>query len=87
MEQFVRRDGEDPFVQNNAEAAPAMYGHLNAIVDVLNTKSTLPIIGDDDPTGVATPNYIGELFIDTTNVVFWIAKGLTDTDWIELVQA
>ncbi len=36
MEYFVRKDGNDPFVIDNADAAPAMYGHLNAIVDELN---------------------------------------------------
>ncbi len=84
MNQFVRRDGDDPFVNNNAEAAPAMYGHLNAIVDVVNTKSTVS-------TGVAaptsTPSTIGDLFINTATPGIYIAKGTTSSaDWIELAQ-
>jgi hypothetical protein len=84
MNQFVRRDGDDPFVSNNAEAAPAMYGHLNAIVDVVNTKSTVST-GVVAPT--STPSTVGDLFIDTDASAIYIAVGTSSSaDWIELAQ-
>lgn len=82
MNKFVRKDGDDPFVQNNAEAAPAMYGHLNAIVDELNKKASLPLFGTAAPT--VKPNFIGEIFINTSGPDVYIATGLTSSDWLQL---
>lgn len=82
MKPFVRKDGDDPFVQNNAEAAPAMYGHLNAIVDEVNKKAGLPLFGTAAPT--VTPNFIGEVFVDTLAPNVYISTGLTSLDWLQL---
>ena len=79
MNQFVRRDGDDPFVSNNAEAAPAMYGHLNAIVDVVNTKSTVTT-GVDNPS--TAPLNVGDIYVDTTGPAIYIASGTSSSaDW------
>lgn len=55
----------------------------------------MPFIGRDDlvrvigfisnagnPTGTLTPQFIGQLVLDTTNNAFYRAKALTNTDWI-----
>ncbi len=79
MNQFVRRDGDDPFVSNNAEAAPAMYGHLNAIVDVVNTKSNV-LVGVISPD--TAPLNIGDIYIDTGEPAIYISIGTSSsTDW------
>ena len=37
--------------------------------------------GAGDPTGVATPAFIGQLYHDTTGDVYWRSTGLTSADW------
>lgn len=53
---------------------------------------TLPIIyaggvtssGTGSPVGVVVPQFIGQVYEDTTPGPSWFATGLTDTDWFEL---
>jgi hypothetical protein len=45
MNRFIRGNGKDPFVNNNAEAAPAMYGHLNALVEAINALQNQSTVG------------------------------------------
>lgn len=35
-----------------------------------------------EPNGSLTPEYAGELVLDTTNSTMWKAIGLTNTSWI-----
>ena len=37
--------------------------------------------GAGDPTGVATPAFIGQLYHDTTGDVYWRSTGLASADW------
>lgn len=42
--------------------------------------------GSGDPTGSATPDYIGQFYLDTdTPSAVWVATGLTSADWLEVV--
>jgi hypothetical protein len=34
------------------------------------------------PVGSVTPQYTGEIVLDTTNRVLWIATGPANTDWM-----
>lgn len=36
------------------------------------------------PTSTITPAFIGEVVFDTVNEDFFVATGLTDTDWKQL---
>lgn len=38
--------------------------------------------GDGSPTGVVTPDGIGQLYVDTTNGGLYIATTLANDDWI-----
>lgn len=79
MKKFVRNDGDDPFVNNNAEAAPAMYGHLNAIVNVVNTKANV-ITGTTSPS--TAPLNAGDIYVNTAGPAIYIASGTSSsTDW------
>jgi hypothetical protein len=39
MEKFVKTPGRDPFIKFEADSAIAMFGHLNALVDAINSNS------------------------------------------------
>lgn len=36
------------------------------------------------PNAALTPQYVGEIVLDTTNHTLWKAEGLTNVDWIAL---
>jgi hypothetical protein len=40
--------------------------------------------GAADPTASVVPNYVGEIYIDTTNHKVYAAEGLTNTSWLVL---
>ncbi len=41
--------------------------------------------GSGSPVGVATPDYIGQWYLDTdTPSAVWISTGLTDADWLDV---
>lgn len=40
------------------------------------------LTGAGSPFGVVTPSSIGELYIDTTGAVLWIAHGLLESNWV-----
>lgn len=37
-----------------------------------------------EPNGVLTPQYVGEIVLDTTNNALWKAEGLANNTWIAL---
>jgi hypothetical protein len=42
--------------------------------------------GSGSPVGVATPDYVGQFYLDTdTPLAIWISNGLTSADWIEVL--
>lgn len=40
-----------------------------------------PQTGSSDPTGVVTPRYTGDIYLDTTSIVMYVAFGATSSDW------
>lgn len=38
--------------------------------------------GAGSPNGSVTPLFKGDRYLDTTNKVVWLAKGLANTDWV-----
>jgi len=45
------------------------------------------LFGSGDPTGVVTPNGIGQFYTDTSTppiYALWQATGVADTDWIQI---
>lgn len=36
-----------------------------------------------DPNGTTTPEFAGEIVLDTTGKKRWIAKAMTNTSWVE----
>lgn len=38
-------------------------------------------VGNADPNTVQTPDFIGQIYIDSTNSNIYISNGLTNTDW------
>lgn len=41
--------------------------------------------GAGTPVGTATPDYVGQTYIDTnTPHFFWVSTGLTNADWVEV---
>lgn len=40
--------------------------------------------GTTDPTGVITPSYVGQLYVNTSNNKVFAAKGTSNTDWLLL---
>lgn len=38
------------------------------------------------PAGVLTPQYSGEIVLDTTNNVLWQAQGLANDTWVQGVK-
>lgn len=39
MENFIKTEGRDPFIKTEADSAIAMFGHLNALVEAINSGS------------------------------------------------
>jgi hypothetical protein len=39
MEKFIKTEGRDPFIKFESDSAIAMFGHLNALVDAINSSS------------------------------------------------
>lgn len=42
--------------------------------------------GAGSPVGTATPTIIGQTYLDTTENNLWMSTGLTNTNWVELVE-
>lgn len=39
------------------------------------------------PNAALTPQYVGELVLDTTTAVVWIAEGLGNNTWVQAVKS
>lgn len=59
-----------------------MVRHKNLIGEDLHISRSNT--GSGTPSGSITPGIIGEFYFDTTNTVFYIATGLTNSDWSEI---
>lgn len=35
-----------------------------------------------DPNGTLTPEYAGEIVLDTTNSLYWVAKDVANDTWV-----
>lgn len=63
----------------NRFTSPLWLGWFNSIFSAINSKPDLSY-GDGTPS--TTPTKIGSLYIDTTNVKLYAAKGTTSSsDW------
>lgn len=54
-----------------------------AIVAALDVPYCTPNrSGGADPNGVVTPQYAGELYLDTAGKKIWMANSLVNTSWV-----
>lgn len=47
-------------------------------------KLLLPLENAGDPTNAITPDFVGQICVDTTNAHIYGAKAATSADWIQL---
>jgi hypothetical protein len=53
--------------------------YINQLIAKANTRT-----GTADPTATVTPNYLGEIYLDTSAHKVYISDGLTNTSWLVL---
>lgn len=73
-----------PNVYVNTDAF--LFGHLDGIDDEFADiyAGALVKTGAVPPNGIVTPDFIGQLFVETATPTFWIAEGLANTDWVQI---
>ena len=45
---------------------------------------TSPLTGTATPVGAVVPNYIGQIYVNTTAPDVYISTGLTNSDWVQV---
>jgi hypothetical protein len=66
------------FVYNGT---PPTFANVGTVVSPNRQVISSPITGLTSPEGSVTPNYVGEIYVDTTNDDGYMAVGLTSSDW------
>lgn len=66
-----------------------LYGHLEGIDNLFGDilGGSLVKTGAAAPNGVVTPDFVGQIYVETTTPSFWIAGGLANTDWDQFESA
>lgn len=63
---------------------PIVANKANGLYAVDKSYCTHNRSGAGSPNGTAVPQYVGEIYWDTTNKVRWKAVALTNADWTPL---
>lgn len=65
-------------------AIVANIGNINEPVDT--PWCTYNRSGGADPNGSITPEYVGEIYLDTGTKALWVAVGAANTGWVQYQQ-
>lgn len=78
---FWRTDNNTLYMKDSAG-----WGNTGWVLQVGGGGGAENQSGAGTPVGSATPDYIGQFYLDTTNPFnVWISTGLTNADWLEVV--
>jgi hypothetical protein len=71
--------------QSDPKMATAVLLQLLCNLSAAASSGNTTLTGSGSPVGVVTPVAVGQLFTDPTTPGLYVANGLTNTSWVQLV--